>query len=183
MEVISAFEKLLSDDEKEKVIQKYLFKHLWLLHPSWDRAATDRHMEKNVRKALDVEIDNLTDEEKRARFDIAFKSAPDRHIVIELKRYGARISAPTLIEQLMKYKSAIEKALKKFPDRRSFEIIAVLGHPPHGMENEESQKMLGIIKARWVTYDELIRDALNRYDGYLKANEALSTLTKLLNRI
>jgi hypothetical protein len=37
---------------KEKIIQKYLFEHLELLHPSWERASTNEAVETTVIKAF-----------------------------------------------------------------------------------------------------------------------------------
>lgn len=37
IEVIKKFHEITSDDMREKVIQEYLFDHLWLLDPSWER--------------------------------------------------------------------------------------------------------------------------------------------------
>ena len=180
MEVIKAFQTKLDVNEKEQVIQKYLFEHLWLLHPAWERATTDQVMEKNVQKALNVAVDSLSDEEKKARLDIAFRSAPGHHVVIELKRYEARVHHSVLYTQLSKYHSAITKALAKFDDKRTFEIIAVLGHLPHGGDMDKVKKAFQAYDARWVTYDNLISEALASYDDYLKADKAVSDLAAML---
>ncbi|HGY6114093.1 TPA: ATP-binding protein, partial [Escherichia coli] len=37
VDVIQSFKGLVDNDEKEKVLQRYLFEHLWLLDPSWER--------------------------------------------------------------------------------------------------------------------------------------------------
>jgi len=48
LEAIAKFDGLIDDDAKEKVLQQYLFDHLWLLDPSWERAAGSELMEKRL---------------------------------------------------------------------------------------------------------------------------------------
>ena len=45
VDAIQDFQKLVDDNEKEKMLQKYLFDHLWLLDPSWERATGSEVME------------------------------------------------------------------------------------------------------------------------------------------
>jgi hypothetical protein len=47
LEVLRKFEDM-ADTAKERVIQKHIFDHLWLLDPSWERASTDERMERTV---------------------------------------------------------------------------------------------------------------------------------------
>jgi len=51
LDLIKSFEALTEDDALEKILQKFLFQHLWLLDPSWDRStATDPVMEAGFRR-------------------------------------------------------------------------------------------------------------------------------------
>src|SRR5690606_100874 len=38
LQVIQAFESKVENDELEKILQEYLFEHLWLLDPAFERA-------------------------------------------------------------------------------------------------------------------------------------------------
>ena len=87
MEVIKQFEKIVDDEDAlEKVIQLHLFNHLWLLDPSWERVEGSQYMEKQVKNALDIEFEGLSEDEKNGRLDIGYRKAAGKHIVIELKR-------------------------------------------------------------------------------------------------
>ena len=62
IQIINKFREITQDDQSlEKVIQQYLFNHLWLLDPSWERADHTEYMEKTVLNALNVQVDSLTD--------------------------------------------------------------------------------------------------------------------------
>ena len=61
IQIINKFREITQDDQSlEKVIQQYLFNHLWLLDPSWERADHTEYMEKTVLNALNVQVDSLT---------------------------------------------------------------------------------------------------------------------------
>ena len=183
LEVIEAFDKIVPK-EKERVIQEYLFNHLWLLHPSWERASTNPQIEKAVQTAFKAVDANLTKEEKRARIDIQYKTAANKHVVVELKKYDVSVNLFDLSKQLTKYRSALTKVLKtKFPDQpRDIEIIAIMGTPPsaEGMDEAEKRAQLRNINARVITYDTLIQESIDSYRDYLDANERLSRLSSII---
>jgi hypothetical protein len=185
LDVIRAFERLVPES-KEKVIQKYLFDHLWLLHPSWERASTNERIEEAVMAEF-ANIDaKLTADEKAGRIDIRYRTAAGKHIIIELKRYGVRPSIYALVEQLDKYRNALEKCLKtKFPqESRTIECLAVLGGPPTPDDQEDkNNELLAAISARYITYDALIQQTLESYKDYLDKNRKLSDLAKLIDSI
>src|SRR4029077_16302973 len=112
---------------KERVIQKYLYDHLWLLHPSWERSATNAQIEQAVDKEFKKIDAKLSADEKAGRVDIRYRTAAGKHIVIELKKYDASVNLFKLQEQIQKYRSGLEKLLKtKFPDEpREIEVIVL----------------------------------------------------------
>jgi len=185
LEVIKAFQHLVPES-KEKIIQKYLFEHLWLLHPSWERASTNEHIEEGV-TAQFHEIDaHLKPEEKAGRIDIRYRTAAGKHIIIELKRYTVKTTVYALVEQLDKYRNALQKCLKtKFPsENRAVESIAVLGSPPTPDDQEEKNTgLLAAIGARYITYDTLIAQTLDSYKDYLEKNKKMSELAQLIDSI
>ena len=186
LEVIRKFKGLVDEDEKEKLLQKHIFEHLWLLHPSWERAATDERIEQSVTKEFEDLSGKLTEEEKSGRIDIRYRTAAGKHVIIELKRAGVSVPIDTLTAQLRKYRNALEKVLSnQFPDKsREIEVIAILGKPPTGdADLERINASLSAVGARYMTYDQLITEAQNSYRDYLEADKQRSTLIELVYRL
>ena len=50
LSVVDKLDSNVQDDTLEKIIQKHIYDHLWLLDPSWDRASTDKYIEERVVK-------------------------------------------------------------------------------------------------------------------------------------
>jgi len=77
----------VNDDALEKAIQQHLFKHLWLLDPSWERATGTEYMEQQVDTEFKKLNAKLTKEEKEGRVDIKYATrVGPSHLIIELKR-------------------------------------------------------------------------------------------------
>ena len=181
--VIDAFSKIVDEDQKEKIIQQYIFDHLWLLHPSWERASTNARIEEAVIK--EFENVELTDEEKRGRIDIRYKTAAGKHIIIELKRASVSVNVYDLSKQLAKYREALLKCLEdKFPQEPiAVEVISILGKPPTGLDAEAMSKTMDPINARYITYETLIKEALDSYREYLEADQRVTKLMGILDRL
>ena len=185
LKVIQQLRGLLPD-ALEKALQQHLFDHLWLLHPSWERAASAPRMEETVRAEFSKIDAGLTDEEKRGRLDLRFQTVPGKHVIVELKRYGRRVTANDLASQLRKYRDALRKCLRaKFPDdRQAIECIAVLGSEPTPMDDPETNfRVLDAIGARYVTYDELVMQAEASYRDYLDVQTRAMDLDSLLEEL
>jgi hypothetical protein len=181
--IIKKFKDLVPES-KEKVIQTYLFKHLWLLHPSWERPTTSVVMEETVTK--DLKKVNLTKEEAAGRIDIRYATAAGKHIVVELKKADVTVSVFALAEQLSKYREAMTKTLQQqfHIENPEIELIAVLGTAPSGPADlKEREGVLRPLNARWVTYNQLIDEALGSYQDYLDANERVSKLQSILDKL
>ena len=187
LEVIEKFSDLRDQNAKEKIIQKHLFDHLWLLDPSWERVSASEAMETSIKKALGGVFEGLTDEERRARLDIQYRTIGNKHVIIELKRPEASTSITELFVQLKKYKRAASKVLDKSGGEKPVEIICVLGRPPKDWENSrersEDENSLNAFGARIVFYDQLIESARNAYGDYVEKNKDITRLATLLNRI
>lgn len=52
LEIINSFEGLTKEEQLERVLQEFVFEHIWLLDPAWDRAASDPVMEIEVKNAV-----------------------------------------------------------------------------------------------------------------------------------
>lgn len=172
------------DTEIENVIRDLLFDHLWLLHPSWERASTNARVEQSVTKEFKKLDAKLSAEERAGRMDIRYRTAAGKNIIIELKKYDRKVTAGELLDQLTKYRNALEKVLGRFPDEpQDIEIIAVLGQPVRGSTVERVSQSLASINARVVMYDQLIKEAQESYKDYLEANRELSRLSKILDKL
>ncbi|MEO1218809.1 MAG: ATP-binding protein, partial [Bacteroidota bacterium] len=88
VKVIRELKEKTEKNELEAVLQKHIFDNLWLLNPSWERATqATEYMESKIGKAFEDVSDKLTDEQKRGRIDIGYRTAGGKHIIVELKRY------------------------------------------------------------------------------------------------
>jgi Histidine kinase-, DNA gyrase B-, and HSP90-like ATPase len=184
--VIREFRDKLDVNEKEKIIQKHLFKHLWLLNPSWERATEGTElMEQRVKSAFDSVVSSLSKEEQEARFDIKYRAAGGKHIIIELKRFHPtyKITVFTLAEQVNKYKSALSKCLESTGYKNPhIETIIVLGD----LLKEDSKivdDLLRAVGSRVIYYDELIDQSLLAYQTYLDKQKESSRIKTITNKI
>jgi hypothetical protein len=183
LEVIRAFTRIV-ESERERVIQSYLFDHLWLLHPSWERASTNARVEEQVAKEFGKVDAQLTEDEKRARVDIRYRTAAGKHLIIELKKYDATVNVYELARQVAKYRRALEKVLRRFPEEaQHIEAIVVVGHPPSGDNPSVVEGVLREAGARYVTYDQLIADTLNSYEDYIAADREVSRISAILDSL
>lgn len=181
--IIKKFKELVDENTKEKVIQKHIFNSLWLLDPSWERAATNSRMEETVKKEFDKVADKLSDEEKKARIDIRYQTVAGKHVIIELKRYSVPTNIYELLAQMKKYKNALQKCLPRFGDaynNMAIETISITGKRPR---TDDVDRLLIADGARWMTYDDLIENALNSYQDYLKAEKRISELVQIIESI
>jgi hypothetical protein len=170
---------------KEKIIQQYLFDHLWLLDSSWERTSENAVMERSFKK--EFKKVKLTKEEEKARIDIKYKTAAGKHIIIELKKYNVQVNIHVLIAQVQKYRTAIKKCLRVVYSGQPeppFEIICVLGSDPTPTEDKEAnEKMLAALNARYITYDRLIKDTLEQYDVYIQKNKEAERIRKIVKSL
>lgn len=183
--VLKKFEEMVPS-AKERVIQEHIFDHLWLLASSWERASTDQKIEQAVTKEFGKIDAKLTGEEKSGRIDIRYRTAAGKHIIIELKKYDREVTVTELIEQIEKYRSALDKCLQKiYPDgQHIIEIICILGSKPNPKNRDKvNRDMLKTIDARYITYDELIRQTRDSYREYLDSQKKISRIQELVDSI
>lgn len=188
MEIIDKFEKLTNEQQKERVLQEYLYKNLWLLDPSWERPTSNETMETRLSTLFDGEV-NLTEEEKKARLDIRFKEFAGKTVIVELKRYDRVVSSGEILDQVRKYSNGIDKILRKeHPDSDTpYEIIVLLGKY---VDNDSSSKNCKQVAeslrphhSRVVFYDELISNARNAYKAYFDARDKVNPILDIFNEI
>jgi hypothetical protein len=185
LEVIERFRDI-APTEREKIIQTYLFDHLWLLHPSWERPTSNKQIEQAVRKEWDKIDANLTEEEQRGRFDIRYTTAAGKHIIVELKKASVAVNVFRIAEQIDKYRGALEKVLRtRFPEDAdpNIEAVAIVGQLPGSPALERQRELLQAINGRMLTYDKLIEEALDSYRDYLDADDRVSRLNEILEKL
>ena len=188
LEVIRSLQTKVDKNEIERVIQEYIFDHLWLLDPSWDRVEGTEVMERRVGNLFDEIEESLSEDEKRARIDIKYRQSGGRHIVIELKRPKARVSAIALCGQIEKYRDGIQKMLNKQGlQHESVEFVCVLGRELIESSNTGGQSrvkaILGAVDARFVFYDQLLSNAFKAYGDYLKRAKQFDHLGNVIRAI
>ncbi len=186
--VLRALEDKVDSNALEKVIQKYLFDHLWLIDPSWERADATDYMERQVDKVIDQVTSTLTATEKRARIDIGYRKTAGKHVIVELKRPRVNTTSFKLAEQVSKYRSGMTKVLKKANlDKEPVEIVIVLGKPPSDWSNPggetASQATLNAQGARIIFYESLLETSSRIYADYLAHRKDVDKLQKLMAAI
>lgn len=171
LDVIRAFEGLTDEDHRERVLQEYLFDHLWLLDPAWDRATGDEGMERRIRLYKPFQRDDGT-KQKYGRIDIQYRSVAGKHVLVELKRRSVKPSAGELYDQVRKYVEAFRTA----ESSGYLEPVIVVGSRIDGAE-----EVLRPLGAHIYTYDELIRKAWQAYENHLEQARDIDQLERLLD--
>lgn len=187
LQVIEELKDHLDNNVKERVVQEYLFEHLWLLDPSWDTPiqVTGRKEERIQSAFKDIDA-SLTEEERSGRVDIRYQTIAGKHVIIELKRYkiNYKYDKYDAARQIEKYIEALRKCLKECgEDQPSIEAVLVVG--PNSLSddlpavNEELKNK----HARAVTYDDLISSAEEKYKEFLKASEKARRIERLIESL
>lgn len=187
LDAIKDFQGIADDNAKESVLQKYLFDHLWLLDPAWERATASEVME--TRLTTDgVLTQDMTEKEKLGRVDIAYRTMAGKHIIVELKRVKRKMKLLELQEQGQTYVDKLKKILLAQGDATpNIEVVFVLGEPidEEGSNPERLKSSMAAISpgSRIVHYDSLIRGAQEAYSEFLKKSKQLDKLEKIVDRI
>lgn len=170
LEIIRKFDEEIVDLKKqEKVAQNYLFDHLWLLDPSWDRVIGSEEIERTLTKELRRAC---PDSDQGARLDIAYRTTAGRHIIIELKRPGLYVPADKLEAQGRKYIEALEQWYREHPDAAGLfgrlppiDVYFLVAKAPE--LNERESKSWAAFNLRVMTYQGLITNARMSYQSYI----------------
>lgn len=187
IEAIKEFQGLVDEDAKEKVLQEYLFNHLWLLDPAWERATSSELMESRLTEA-GVLTDDLTEKEKLGRVDIAYRTNAGKHIIVELKRGKRKMKLLELQEQGQTYVDKLKKiVLAQGENSPNIEVVFVLGKPVDEEKDNPDRVKASMVAvspgSRIVHYDSLIDGAENAYLEHLEKSKELDRLEEIVNRI
>jgi len=173
LDIINNLFLLVDENKKERVLQEYLFDHMWLLDPSWERATGDDYMEKQLKLRPEFSNDEDT-KEKYGRVDIGYRTVSGKHVIIELKRASVKKTIYELAEQGAKYVDALKDLLpQEERDASNVEVVFIVGTYNLGDSHRIKQTLEGISPGSQIkTYEQLIHSAGAAYDEYaMKAKE------------
>ncbi|WP_421253338.1 ATP-binding protein [Aeromonas jandaei] len=188
LKVVEKFREITDENQLEKVVQEYIYDHLWLLDPSWDRVSGERYLEQTLTKEL-KRIE--PDAEKGARVDIAYKTISGKHLIIELKRPKVKTDIMTLVQQGRKYKRATEQWYKENPNScpvkhniPPIEVIFLLGSVPTDSDDIEFVlQQLKSINGTIMTYKDLIAQSEQAYFEYLQGRTDVNKFKALIDSL
>ena len=187
--IISALRDKVEDNSVEKTIQKFLYEHLWLLDPSWDRATETPFMEQNVQKEFeDIQAKELlTDPELNGRYDIKYKKTAGKHVIIELKRANRKLDQHDLVKQVEKYGGALKNIIQNTGKNEPVEMVCLVGKPlvqwADADGRETSRRAMAEQNVRVVLYDELIEDAYRNYNAFLQLRHEHGRVYRLIKNL
>lgn len=186
--VIRALQAKVDRNAKERVIQEFIFDHLWLLDPSWERTEASEVMESRVGTLFAAVDATLSDDEKKARLDIKYRNTAGKHVIIELKRPERSVSVYDLAKQIQKYRSGMLKILEKVGNpHEPVEFVCLLGKAPMEWRDPDGKRtvenVLGVLNARYVNYDALLDSAFQAYHNYLERAKIVDSLGEVISAI
>lgn len=174
IQVIRTLKDKLKQNDKELILRDYIFDHLWLLDPGWERAKGSEHAETQVNEFLKSDSNALKGAERTARIDIGYRTTGGKHVIVELKRASVSVPLDDLTKQIRKYRDGAKRILEKTSFREwPIEIICLVGESPPEAKDASGTGPKGVIEslkavdARLVYYDELLTNAEQAYGDYL----------------
>ncbi len=181
LEVIEELQRLVDQNHRERVLQTYLFDHLWLLDPGWERATGSEEMERRLQTQEPFRDDDST-KERYGRIDIRYRTVAGKHVIVELKRASVRPGIYDLAEQGAKYVDAMKAILPpEERDRAHLEVVFVVGVNPSDPSQRIEDAMNSVAPgSRIMSYDLLASRARSAYAGYLEGAQAADRIEQLL---
>ena len=185
LRVVETLEEKLNADQKERVIRDHVYENLWLLDPSWDVVEGSQASERTITKAMQRTSSELSEEEKRARIDIGYRTVAGSHVIIELKRASVRTPLPILLAQVMKYRKAALKLVERTRYDWPVEIICLMGEGPPEWDADPGtvRRVLAQVDTRLVFYDELLANSRRAYADYLEQHKKIDRLSAIFDAI
>ena len=182
LEVIKKLEALVDSDEKERVIQQHIYDHLWLLEPSW---TIQDQLSNRLEQRVTTEFGkiSLTREEEEGRLDIRYRKSGGIHVIVELKKPSVHRTVYQLLDQVKKYRSALETCLQEVEKERhpNIQCVCLLGRAPDLTSQEEGA--LQAAGTRLFTYDQVISDSCKRFAEYLQAQKRFGRIQEILAKL
>ena len=183
--IIRKLRQSVDEDAKERILQEYIFDHLFLLDPGWERATQFEDMERRMERVLKSK--------KRLRLDIQYtkyRRVAAAHVIVELKRRSVTVSKTDLEHQVRRYMDVLQTELLNSSEENAalpIQAVCIVGSRPKGwadertrQRDEESLRLYGI---RVMTYDELIDNAFVAYGKFVEASKSKGDLRELMDQI
>lgn len=190
LQVIRTLKNKLKENDKELILRDYIFEHLWLLDPGWERAKGSEHAETQVNQFLKKDSEKLTSAEKKARIDIGYRTTGGKHVIVELKRANVSVPIDDLTKQIRRYRDGAKKILEKTRFKEwPIEIICLIGKYPPEWSDTSGTGPKGVVDslktvdARIVMYDELLTNAQQAYGDYLDEHVKIDKLWDVFKSI
>lgn len=189
VDIIRKYQCLVDADALEKELQKELFKHLWLMEPSWDRATGVTEMEVAVTTFLKTDKGLCSKEIEEARMDIVYRDFGGTHVVIEMKRPSVKAQVYPLLGQVDKYRSGLKAHLaQKYQKPNPFiQVIILVNEEPATWVDADRKgqdlRQLDTADARILTYNSMLQKALSTYQQFLAHDVQVERLSGLITRI
>ena len=188
--IIRTLQEKLAANDKELVLRDYIYDHLWLLDPAWERTKGTEHAETLVNKFLNENTTKLKGKAKTARIDIGYRTTGGKHVIVELKRASVAVPVDELVAQIRVYRDGARRLLEKTTYKDwPIEIICLLGKPPPEWKDASGTGPLGVVAslktvdARIVFYDELLTNAQSAYADYLEEHIKVDKLWRVFEAI
>ncbi len=181
--VLKDFQRLVKDDEKERLVQEKIFQNTWLLDTSWERPTVDPEMEKTFVSKLEGKRLGLNKNVALSRYDIKYLTVSNKDLLIELKSGGRHVTFAELIDQVDKYNGIMTAIATDARRPPNFNIIVLIGVLPKGGFTESQEKAFESFKARVMTFNQLIEHAKASYGEYLDAQKKVSNIQSLIDKL
>ncbi|EOY6909952.1 ATP-binding protein [Proteus mirabilis] len=186
LKIIEKFEKITNENELEKTVQTYLYNHLWLLDPSWERSTGETYIE----QTLTSELKQIKpDQNSGARIDIAYKTLSGKHVIIEMKRPNVKPNIMDLVAQARKYVVATEQWYKNNPKSMInnnppfIEVILLVGKNYYDEGQDFLSSLLKSINGTIMTYADLIAQSKQSYQEYKNKKKESIRIQKIIDDI
>lgn len=182
LEVIEELQRLTDTNHRERVLQEYLFDHLWLLDAAWERATGSEEMERRLRLNEAFKDDDDT-KEQYGRIDIRYRTVAGKHVIVELKRASVRTGIYDLAEQGAKYVDALKEVVPpEEKDRAHVEVVFVVGtNPPDSSQRIEDAMNSVSPGSRIMPYDLLVQRARSAYASYLEGAREVDRIDRMFD--
>lgn len=181
--VLKDFQRLVSDDEKERLVQEKIFQNTWLLDASWERPTADPDMEKRFVTKLEGERLGLDKNVALSRYDIKYLTVSNKDLLIELKRGGREVTFAELIDQVEKYHGIMTAIAADARRPPNFNIIVLIGVLPKGGFAKSHEDAFESFNARVMTFNQLIEHSKASYGEYLDAQKKVSNIQTLIDKL
>ena len=127
--IIRKLRKSVDEDAKERILQEYIFDHLFLLDPGWERATQFEDMERRMERVFKTKS-------RRLRLDIQYtkyRRVAAAHVIVELKRRSVNVTKTGLENQVRRYMDALRDELLNSSSANAdlpIQAVCIVGETP-----------------------------------------------------